>query len=101
VVRAFDVEGSRPTRLRATYATDPMPDGMCVDVAGNLYVGTQKGVQIWNTRTGAPWGLIPLPGLTGSDRATECAFADPDARTLYIPALSKLYRVRMAQPGRY
>jgi gluconolactonase len=102
-VQAFDVDvgSGQLTRLRATYTTEPTPDGMCVDAAGNLFVGTQKGVQVWNTTTGKPWGLIALPGLTGNDRATECAFADADARTLYVSALSKLYRVRVAQPGAY
>ena len=42
--------------------------------------------------------MIALPGL-GADRATECAFAEPDARTLYIPAVTKLYRVRTANAG--
>jgi sugar lactone lactonase YvrE len=101
MVQVYDVAGGKLGQLRATYTTEPTPDGLCVDRAGNLFVGTQRGVQVWNTKTGTPWGLIALPGLTGKDRATECAFADRDARTLYMAAVSKLFRVRLARPGVY
>jgi len=101
VVKVFDVKGAELVGPRAVYTTEPTPDGMCVDTAGNLYVGTQRGVQVWNTKTGQPWGLIPLPGLTGIERACECEFADEDARTLYVSAVAKLFRVRMARPGVY
>jgi gluconolactonase len=99
VVQAYDVEDGALARRRATFTTLPTPDGMCVDAAGNLYVGTQKGVQVWSPATGKPWGLIALPGLEGGDRATECEFADADGRTLYISAVTKLFRVPMAHPG--
>jgi gluconolactonase len=100
VVRSFDLlPGGTLARQRATFTTEPTPDGLCVDAAGNLYVGTKNGVQVWDPRTGRPWGLIALPGLQGSDRATECEFADADRRTLYISALSKLFRVRMVVAG--
>src|SRR5436305_14559445 len=98
VIHVYDVQAGKLTFNRTMMITS---DGMCVDVDGNIYATTGKGVQVWNPATGKSWGLIPLPGLQGSDRATECEFADADARTLYVSAVSKLFRVRMARPGHY
>jgi alpha-galactosidase len=97
VVQVFDVAGGLLTRRRAPLPTEPKPDGMCVDAAGNLYVGTQRGVQVFAPDSGQPWGLIPLPGLGPDDRATECAFGGADGQTLYISAVSKLFRLRTHQ----
>ena len=102
LVRAFEVGPDGLTGARTVVPlTDPNPDGMCVDVDGNLYVGTQRGVQVFDPRSGRYWGLIALPGLGAGDRASECAFADADARTLHISAVTKLFRVRLAHPGVY
>jgi 6-phosphogluconolactonase len=103
VVQSFDVTGkdSALIRRRTVFVTEPSPDGLCLDTEGNLYVGTKRGVQVFDPDTGRPWGLIPLPGLGPDDRATECGFADADRRTLYISARSRLFRVRTARPGVY
>jgi sugar lactone lactonase YvrE len=101
LVRAFDIESDRLTGMRTVAATDPIPDGMCVDGDGNLFVGTTSGVQVFEPGSGKLWGVISLPGLQAGDRASECAFAEADARTLYVSAASKLFRVRMAAPGVY
>jgi gluconolactonase len=100
VVRSFELQDGSLGRQRATFITEPTPDGLCVDAAGNVFVGTRRGVQVWNPHTGQAWGLIALPGLAGTDRATDCEFAGADGRTLYISAVSKLFRVRLAGPGR-
>jgi D-psicose/D-tagatose/L-ribulose 3-epimerase len=97
VVQAFRVMGGNLAGPWQTFTTLPTPDGMCVDTVGNLYVGTRKGVQVWDPRTGKPWGLIALPGLEGTDRATDCEFAE--AGMLYISAVSKLFRVQLSHPG--
>jgi gluconolactonase len=102
LIRAFDVQPSGLTGMRTVVAmTESTPDGMCVDLDGNLYVGTVAGVQVFDPRSGNLWGVITLPGLGPGDRVSECAFADADAKTLYISAVSKLYRVRLARPGVY
>ena len=55
VVRAFDVQpDGRLTGMRDFARTAPTPDGMCVDVAGNLYVGTREGLQVFD-RAGRSW----------------------------------------------
>lgn len=102
LIRAFDVTPNGLTGMRTVVAmTESTPDGMCIDADGNLYVGTRTGVQVFDVRSGNLWGVITPPGLGGSDRVSDCAFADDDAKTLYISAVSKLYRVRLARPGVY
>lgn len=62
------------------------PDGIAVDVAGNLYVaeadadGQDSGrVEIFKPN-GDKWGEIPLPGV----RPTAVAFGGPDNKLLFI-----------------
>ncbi len=69
------------------------PDGLAVDVAGNVFVTTSAGVEVWSP-AGARWGVIPVP-----EQPANCAFGDADHRTLYITARTGLYQVRLAQPG--
>lgn len=69
------------------------PDGLALDEAGNVFVTTRSGVEVFSP-AGARWGLIPVP-----QQPTNCAFGDADHRTLYITAQTSLYRVRLAHPG--
>lgn len=71
-----------------------IPDGLCVDTAGNLYVATWAStVEVFDP-SGAGWGSIALPR-----QATNCAFGGADARSLYVTAHEGLYRVAMVTPG--
>lgn len=98
-IRALDVERpDRPTNLRLFAAVDGKPDGLCVDTAGNVFIGAREGVRAFD-RAGRSWGGIALPGGTTAPRVTKCAFAESDARTMYIMAVSKVYRVRVQIPG--
>lgn len=72
----------------------PGGDGMTVDVAGNLYICTQRGVQIFNAE-GKRVGLIRVP-----ERPANVEFAGRDFHTLYITAKHSLYAVAMPIPGR-
>jgi gluconolactonase len=67
------------------------PDGMRVDVAGNLYIATMKGIEIF-APTGQKTGEITLP-----ERPANLAFGDTDRRTLYICARTGLYRARLPE----
>lgn len=69
-------------------------DGMAVDDAGNLYLTTAAGVEVYDD-AGAPWGVITLP-----EQPANCAFGGPDRRTLFITARTGLYRVDLAVPGK-
>ncbi len=69
------------------------PDGLAIDVAGNIFVTTSAGVEVF-APTGSRWGVIAVPM-----QPANCAFGDADHRTLYITARTALYRVRLAHPG--
>lgn len=66
-----------------------IPDGLCLDAAGNLYVTVAAGVELF-TVDGARWGLLLVPRMS-----SNCAFGDADQRTLYITARQGLYRARL------
>ena len=68
-------------------------DGMKVDQAGNVYVCGPGGI----------WILSPegkhLGTIKGPEEPHNLAWGDDDARTLYITALSSIYRIRTNIPG--
>jgi gluconolactonase len=64
------------------------PDGMCMDLRGNIYVATSNAIQIF-AADGARWGSVAIPRA-----ASNCAFGDSDGRSLYVTARQSLYRVR-------
>jgi gluconolactonase len=69
------------------------PDGMKVDVQGNIYSAGPGGVWIFS-REGKPLGTIVMPEKVGN-----LTFAGPDRKTLYIAASSSIYRVRLNIAG--
>lgn len=68
-------------------------DGLTLDAAGNVFVTTTAGVEVY-APDGRRWGAIAVPM-----KPANCAFGGADRRTLYITAGSGLYRVRLAHPG--
>ncbi|HEX2104103.1 MAG TPA: SMP-30/gluconolactonase/LRE family protein [Solirubrobacteraceae bacterium] len=68
-------------------------DGIKVDRAGNLYVCGPGGIWILSSE-GEKLGLLRLP-----EDAHNLAWGDPDARGLYVTALSSVYRIRLGIPG--
>jgi sugar lactone lactonase YvrE len=58
------------------------PDGMTIDVDGNLWVALWGGsaVSCWNPHTGELLRKIDVP----AKNVTSCAFGDDDLETLYI-----------------
>lgn len=63
-----------------------MPDGMCIDTEGQLWVGlwAGHGVARFDPVTGKQTGFIPVP----APNVTCCAFGGPDLKTLYITTTS-------------
>jgi gluconolactonase len=97
-VRAFDVRADGTlTNSRILASMDHpqpgSPDGMKVDVEGNLYVAGATGVWVFEP-SGACLGVIVPP-----ERPSNCAWGGEDRRTLYITAQTSLYRVRVLVPG--
>jgi len=71
------------------------PDGMKVDVLGNLYSTGMGGVWIIST-AGKRLGKIPAPeGM----RFSNLAFGDRDSKTLYVVSSKTLWRIRLKVAG--
>jgi gluconolactonase len=69
-----------------------VPDGIRVDVNGNVYVAAH-GVPIFSPQ-GKLISTIPIP-----ETPANCAFGDPDLQTLYVTARTSVYRVRLNVKG--
>lgn len=68
-------------------------DGMAIDKAGNIYVGTYYGVQIFNNK-GEFVGMINMPHFPVS-----LCFGDDDMKTLYIVSYQWVYKIRTNMEG--
>jgi gluconolactonase len=68
-------------------------DGLKVDERGNVYACGPGGVWIITPR-GRPLGLLRLP-----EDPHNLAWGEADRRTLYITALTGIYRIRLRVPG--
>ena len=75
------------------YAKHGAPDGMKVDVRGDIYSAGPGGVWIFSPE-GKHLGTINIPEVVGN-----VAWGGDDHRTLYITATSSVYRVRVKVPG--
>ncbi len=69
------------------------PDGMKVDVNGNIYSAGPGGVWIFSPE-GKPLGTIDVP-----ERVGNLTFGGPDRKTLYIAASSSIYRINVNVAG--
>ncbi len=99
-VRAFDVAadgsisgGEVFAELRGKEGEIGGPDGMKVDVEGNLYCTAQGGVWVL-TAGGTVLGRIILP-----EQPANCGWGGDDWRTLYVTARTGVYRVALQVPG--
>jgi len=72
---------------------DGVPDGMRVDVAGNLFVTGPLGIWVWDAH-GHHLGTIVMP-----EQSANLAWGDADDRTLYITATTSVYRLRTRTRG--
>lgn len=69
------------------------PDGMKVDVAGNVYCTGPGGINIFDP-DGTNIGCIETPEV-----AANAAFGEDDWRTLFITANTSVFRVRLGIAG--
>lgn len=77
------------------YAQDQslgLPDGLCTDVEGRLwiasYFGCDIGINCWDPSTRAHVKSIPMPGVRN---VTSCCFGGPNYEWLFITS-SSLYQ---------
>jgi gluconolactonase len=74
-------------------AGDDAIDGLKVDQAGNVYACGPGGVWVISP-DGRHLGTLRLP-----EAPHNLAWGDADARTLYVTALTSVYRIRLQIPG--
>ena len=79
-----DLRGERPG----------VPDGMKVDVEGNVYCGGAGGVWVMDP-SGKLLGII----VHGKPATTNIAWGDDDWKTLYITSRNELMRISLNIPG--
>jgi len=74
-----------------------VPDGLCVDDRGRLYVANNSAdvsaIVILDS-SGRFAGRIPVP-----EPPSNCSFGGEDRRTLYVTTLHALYEIRVDTPG--
>jgi gluconolactonase len=94
VLIAFDVaaDGSLSNE-RVFTQTGGVGDGMAVDDAGNIYLTTIAGIEVY-APDGSRWGVIAVPV-----QPANVAFGGAARRTLYITSRAELYQLEMPIPG--
>jgi sugar lactone lactonase YvrE len=99
-IRAFDVQRDGTLANGRVFAdlSDPaaggVPDGMKVDVQGNVYCTGPGGIWVLSPE-GETLGRIEVP-----EQPANLAWGDRDYQTLYITARTGVYRVRTLIGGR-
>lgn len=91
---AVGADGSVDLASAANFATTEgnTVDGMAVDCAGNVYVGTATGVEVF-APDGTTLGTVP----TGE--SSNATFGGADRTTLYVTSRAVLKAVTLAVPG--
>jgi gluconolactonase len=98
-IAVFDVKPDGNVTNQRVFAElkDPgkngVPDGLKVDVEGNVYSTGPGGVWIFSP-SGKLLGRISVP-----ETATNLAWGESDRKTLYITASKSLYRIRLKIAG--
>lgn len=98
-IRVYDVDPHGTLTNGRTFGEEPggkddgVPDGMKVDVSGNLYVVGPKGIWVWDAK-GNHLGTIVMP-----EQPANLAWGDKDYRTLYITATTSVYRIATKVQG--
>jgi gluconolactonase len=70
-----------------------LPDGMKLDVRGNIYCTGGGGVWVFDSE-GNHLGTIVTPEIPAN-----CAWGDEDLQSLYITAQTSVYKIRVNIPG--
>jgi len=74
--------------------TDMQPDGIEVDLAGNVFIATKAGVMVFKADA-TKIGVVVVP-----EQPTACAFGGKDLKTLYITTQgTRIYQITVNVPG--
>lgn len=90
VIRAYDVDGVRVKNGRVFARLDEgegVPDGIRVDVHGNVWSSTHRGVTVF-APDGTRIGDVPVPEVV-----SNLCFGGDDGTTLFVTATTSLYRI--------
>lgn len=93
-VRAYDLDknGEASNERLLISGIEGVPDGICVDEKGNLYVAANHLLAF--SSDGKPIGMIST-----EETPSNCTFGDADFASLYITARTSVYRVRLDVRG--
>lgn len=93
-VRAYDLDksGAASNERILISGIAGVPDGICIDEKGNLYVAANQ-LDVYSPE-GKPLGEAHTP-----ETPSNCAFGDPDLSSLYITAGPSVYRARLDVKG--
>jgi gluconolactonase len=97
VVARFDVAEDGSLSGRKTFVGGlTNPDSMCLDAAGNVYIGVSQGLAIVR-----PDGTrIKTVAMQTNKGVTNCEFGGEDGKTLYITAWQSVWKLEnMPIPG--
>ena len=103
-ISVFDVAADGMATKRSTHLANRLdnPDSMCLDAAGNLYVGVSAGLEVIHA-DGRRLKLVAINSPAGSCTTagvTNCTFGGDDGKTLYITTWTQVWRIEnMPIPG--
>jgi len=98
-IRVYDFQQDGTLRNGRIFGEEPggkkegVPDGMKVDMAGNLYVTGPGGIWVWDSG-GTHLGTIIMP-----EQPANLTWGDSDKKTLYITATTSLYKLKTNATG--
>lgn len=98
-IRVYDVAEDGSLKNGRIFGSEPgaahegVPDGMRVDMEGNLYVTGPKGIWIWDS-AGNHLGTIEMP-----EQPANLIWGGANFGTLYITATTSVYRLETKARG--
>lgn len=97
-IRVFDVRKDGTLNNSRVWASTRgegpgVPDGMKIDVEGNVYCCAQGGLHFFD-KYSKYLGVLKIP-----EQAANFTFGDSDSSSLYITASTKVYRAKIKIPG--
>lgn len=82
------------TKFKDIGPEDSSPDGLAVDKAGNVYVATRAGIEVYKAN-GTAWGTLAVP-----EKPTGMSFGGEDMKTLFITTEGvKIYQAKLKVTG--
>jgi gluconolactonase len=96
-IRVYDVAANGDLKNGRLFGKEEgrggVPDGMRVDVKGNVFVTGPGGIWVWDPE-GNHLGTVMMPESTANFN-----WGDADSRTLYITARTSVYRLKTKTIG--